>query len=85
MERRPDDKSLEFRQSIEDVFCKSGGGPELRRGLARLMKHPYFRDAHDTDEHCLSVFRSWALGEPEDWCTKAVLGAEVWELRTQCE
>ncbi|KAF3385081.1 Extradiol ring-cleavage dioxygenase [Penicillium rolfsii] len=86
MEAPPDDETLEFRQSIEDVFCKNPGGPELRRGLARLMKHPYFRDAHGTDEHYVSAcFVAGAVGELEDRGTKAVLGAEVWELRSQCE
>ncbi|KAL2783283.1 Extradiol ring-cleavage dioxygenase, class III enzyme, subunit B [Aspergillus keveii] len=86
MESPPDDETLEFRQSIEDVFCKNGAGPELRRGLARLMKHPYFRDAHGTDEHYVSAcFAAGAVGELEDRGTNAVLGAEVWELRSQCE
>jgi aromatic ring-opening dioxygenase catalytic subunit (LigB family) len=81
MESPPDKETLEFRQSIEDVFCKNNAGPELRRGLARLMKHPYFRDAHGTDEHYVSAcFAAGAVGDPEDRGTKAVLGAEVWEL-----
>jgi aromatic ring-opening dioxygenase catalytic subunit (LigB family) len=81
MESPPDDKTLEFRQSLEDVFCKNGAGPKLRRGLARLMKHPYFRDAHGTDEHYVSAcFAAGAVGELEDEGTKTVLGAEVWEL-----
>ncbi|KAJ0419696.1 Extradiol ring-cleavage dioxygenase, class III enzyme, subunit B [Aspergillus carlsbadensis] len=86
MESPPDDETLEFRQSIEDVFCKNDAGPELRRGLARLMKHPYFRDAHGTDEHYVSAcFVAGAVGDPEDRGTKGTLGAEVWELRSQCE
>lgn len=81
MESPPDNETLEFRQSIEDVFCKNGAGPKLRRGLARLMKHPYFRDAHGTDEHYVSAcFAAGAVGELEDEGTETVLGAEVWEL-----
>ncbi|KAJ4983413.1 aromatic ring-opening dioxygenase family protein [Stagonosporopsis vannaccii] len=86
MEYPPDEDSIEFRQSLEDVICKNGGGPELRRGLARLMKNPYFREAHGTDEHYVSAcFVAGAIGEPEDRDAKASLGAEAWELRTQCE
>lgn len=86
MEHPPDVDSIEFRQSLEDVICKNGGGPELRRGLARLMKNPYFREAHGSDEHYVSAnFIAGAIGEPEDRGSKGTLGAEAWELRTQCE
>ncbi|THW85479.1 LigB subunit of an aromatic-ring-opening dioxygenase LigAB [Aureobasidium pullulans] len=86
MESPPDPTNLEFRQALQDVICKTGGGPELKRGLCRLMKHPYFRDAHGTDEHYVSAcFVAGAIGEPEDRGAKGVLGAEVWELRSQCE
>ncbi|CAK7221484.1 hypothetical protein SBRCBS47491_004541 [Sporothrix bragantina] len=86
MEAPPDPETLEFRQALEDVMCRTGGGPELRRGMARLMMHPYFRDAHGTDEHYVSAcFIAGATGEPEDRKTPAVLGAECWELRSQCE
>lgn len=81
MENPPDPETLEFRQSLQDVICKNGGGPELRRGLSRLMKHPYFREAHGTDEHYVAAcFVAGAVGEIEDRGTKGVLGAEVWEL-----
>lgn len=81
MERPPDEDSIEFRQSLEDVICKTGGGPELRRGLARLMKNPYFREAHGTDEHYVSAcFIAGAIGDPEDRGAEASLGAEAWEL-----
>jgi aromatic ring-opening dioxygenase catalytic subunit (LigB family) len=81
MESPPDPTNLEFRQALQDVICKNGGGPELKRGLCRLMKHPYFRDAHGTDEHYVSAcFVAGAIGEPEDRGAKGVLGAEVWEL-----
>jgi aromatic ring-opening dioxygenase catalytic subunit (LigB family) len=80
MEKPPDPDSIEFRQSLEDVICK-GGGPELRRGLARLMKHPYFREAHGTDEHYIpACFIAGAIGDPEDCGSKGRLGAEAWEL-----
>lgn len=81
METPPDPDSIEFRQSLEDVICKNGGGPELRRGLARLMKNPYFREAHGTDEHYVSAcFVAGAIGEPEDRGSIGKLGAEAWEL-----
>jgi aromatic ring-opening dioxygenase catalytic subunit (LigB family) len=81
MESPPDPTNLEFRQALQDVICKTGGGPELKRGLCRLMKHPYFRDAHGTDEHYVSAcFEAGAIGEVEDRGAKGVLGAEVWEL-----
>ncbi|EOA89724.1 uncharacterized protein SETTUDRAFT_104655, partial [Exserohilum turcica Et28A] len=86
MEVPPDPDSMEFRQALEDVICKIGGGPELRRGLARLMKNPYYREAHGTDDHYVSAcFVAGAIGDAEDRGTKASLGAEAWELRTQCE
>lgn len=81
MEYPPDEETMEFRQALEDIICKNGGGPGLRRGLARLMKHPYFRNAHGTDEHYVSAcFVAGTIGEPEDRGSKGVLGAEVWEL-----
>lgn len=84
METPPDEDSIEFRQALEDVICKNGGGPELRRGIARLMKNPYFREAHGTDEHYISAcFVAGAVGESEDRGTSARLGAEAWELVRQ--
>lgn len=81
MEVPPDPDSMEFRQALEDVICKIGGGPELRRGLARLMKNPYYREAHGTDDHYVSAcFVAGAIGDAEDRGTKASLGAEAWEL-----
>ncbi|KAE8136112.1 Extradiol ring-cleavage dioxygenase, class III enzyme, subunit B [Aspergillus pseudotamarii] len=81
MEQPPEPKTIEFRQSLEDIICKNGGGPELQRGLTRLMKHPYFRDAHGTDEHYISAcFVAGAVSSVEDKGTKGCLGAEAWEL-----
>lgn len=48
-ETPPDEEMLEFRQAVQDVVEKSSG-PELRRGMTRLMKHPQYRDAHATDD-----------------------------------
>ena len=77
----PDATHLEFRQALEDVICKNGGGPELKRGAVRLMKHPNYRDAHGTDDHYMATcFVAGIVGEEEDRVDKAVLGAEVWEL-----
>jgi aromatic ring-opening dioxygenase catalytic subunit (LigB family) len=81
MERPPVWQTLEFRQSLEDVIVRNGGGPELRRGITRLMKHPYFRDAHGTDEHFVSAcFVAGAVSGIEDRELRGRLGAEVWEL-----
>ena len=77
----PDATHLEFRQALEDVICKNGGGPGLKRGVVRLMKHPNYRDAHGTDDHYMATcFVAGVVGEEEDRQDTAVLGAEVWEL-----
>lgn len=81
MEKPPDPENIEFRTALEDVIVKNGGGPKLKRGLARLMKHPYFRDAHGTDEHYIpALFVAGAIGEEQDEVAQGVLGAECWEL-----
>ncbi|EMC98759.1 hypothetical protein BAUCODRAFT_154495 [Baudoinia panamericana UAMH 10762] len=86
MEQPPRQGALEFRQALEDGFCKNKGGPPLRRAMSRLMKHPYFREAHGTDEHYVSAcFVAGACGEKEDEDEPCILGAEVWELRSQSE
>ncbi|KAJ5190118.1 uncharacterized protein N7498_009103 [Penicillium cinerascens] len=41
----PDTWALQFRQAVEDAILRNKG-PEVRRALSRLMKHPRFRDAH---------------------------------------
>jgi len=43
----PEAWALEFRQSVEDVITHNSG-PDLRRSMTRLMKHPQYRDAHGT-------------------------------------
>ncbi|KAL9114593.1 MAG: hypothetical protein Q9227_001271 [Pyrenula ochraceoflavens] len=81
----PGDWALEFRQSVEDVITKNGGGPGLRRGLTRLMKHPNFRDAHGTDDHYMAAcFVAGAAGDEEDMGSKGKLAAETWELTNMC-
>ncbi|OQV00735.1 hypothetical protein CLAIMM_06194 [Cladophialophora immunda] len=72
--------------NLEDVLCKNGGGPALKRGVVRLMKHPNYRDAHGTDDHYMATcFVAGVVGEEEDRDDQVVLGAEVWELRNQAE
>lgn len=45
------------------------------------MKHPYFREAHGTDEHYVEAcFLAGAIGDMEDSNSQGVLGAELWEL-----
>ncbi|KAL3437031.1 Extradiol ring-cleavage dioxygenase, class III enzyme, subunit B [Aspergillus tetrazonus] len=85
METPPEDWALEFRQAVEDVILKVGGGPGLRRAMTRLMKHPRYRDAHATDDHFMAaMFVAGLVGEWEDVGTKTVLGAESWELTNMC-
>ena len=75
---------LEFRQAVQDVM-ENNSGPELRRGLARLMKHPQFRDAHATDDHFMSaLFVAGAAGDEEDRGVGGRLMAETWELTNMC-
>ncbi|KAJ5819423.1 hypothetical protein N7474_005014 [Penicillium riverlandense] len=80
----PEPWALEFRQAVEDVITKSSG-PQLRRSMARLMKHPLFRDAHGTDEHFMpAMFVAGAAGDVEDTGSKGALAAEDWELTNMC-
>ncbi|KAH8794332.1 Extradiol ring-cleavage dioxygenase, class III enzyme, subunit B [Hyaloscypha sp. PMI_1271] len=83
-EQPPDREMLEFRQAVQDVM-ENNSGPELRRGLARLMKHPQFRDAHATDDHFMSaLFVAGAAGDEEDRGVGGRLMAETWELTNMC-
>jgi hypothetical protein len=53
----------------------------MKQGVIRLMKHPYYRDAHGTDDHYMpTCFIAGVVGEEEDREDKGVLGAELWEL-----
>ncbi|KAL2203517.1 aromatic ring-opening dioxygenase family protein [Sarocladium strictum] len=80
----PEPWALEFRQSVEDAFCR-GAGPRLRRAIARLMKHPLYRDAHATDDHFMPLcFAAGAAGAIEDEDSKVEFGAEDWELTNMC-
>jgi hypothetical protein len=82
----PDAPMLEFRQSVEDVFVRNGGGKGLKRAVCRLMKHPRFREAHGTDDHFMAA--CWVAGicggSEEGEGEEAVLGAEDWELVNMC-
>ncbi|KAF2684650.1 hypothetical protein K458DRAFT_389114 [Lentithecium fluviatile CBS 122367] len=82
----PDAAMLEFRQAAEDVLvrnCRKGRKKgALVNAVIRLMKHPYYWDAHGTDDHFMAAcFVSGVVdgsdgGEDEE----CVLGAEDWEL-----
>ena len=83
----PDYAMLEFRQSVEDVFVRNAGkgGGKLTSAVARLMKHPLYRDAHGTDDHFMAAcfvagIADAEVGEGDD----CVLGAEDWELVNMC-
>ncbi|KGO71717.1 Extradiol ring-cleavage dioxygenase, class III enzyme, subunit B [Penicillium italicum] len=83
-ESAPEHWALEFRQSVEDVMTTTSG-PQLRRAMTRLMKHPEYRDAHATDDHFMAaMFVAGAAGEFEDEGSPAFLGAETWELTNMC-
>ncbi|KAB2573876.1 4,5-DOPA dioxygenase extradiol [Lasiodiplodia theobromae] len=76
----PEAWALDFRQSVEDVF-RNNSGPDLRRALTRLMKHPQYRDAQGTDDHFMALmFVAGAAGDEEDRGQYGRLMAETWEL-----
>ncbi|KAF4548393.1 Catalytic LigB subunit of aromatic ring-opening dioxygenase-like protein [Elsinoe fawcettii] len=75
--------ALSFRQSVEDVIT-GNTGPDLRRAITRLMKHPRYREAHGTDDHWMaSLFACGAAGSIEDRGPNVMLG-ECWELVNMC-
>lgn len=83
-ETPPEPWALEFRQAVEDVITNNSG-PQLRRAMSRLMKHPLYRDAHATDDHFMSaMFVAGAVGDEEDEGVYGVLEAETWELTNMC-
>jgi Uncharacterized conserved protein len=83
-ERPPQRWALKFRQAVEDVI-KNNSGPQLRRAMTRLMKHPLYRDAHATDDHFMAaMFVSGAIGDEEDENIRGELVAETWELTNMC-
>lgn len=76
----PGDWALDFRQAFEDAMTKHSG-PDLRKAVTRLMKHPKFRDAHGTDEHFIpATFVAGAAGDIDDSGIPGRLIAEDWEL-----
>ncbi|KAK0247006.1 hypothetical protein LTS09_017852 [Friedmanniomyces endolithicus] len=76
--------ALDFRQAVEDVITQTSG-PRLRAGVARLMKHPLYREAHASDDHFIpTLFAAGAAGDWEDIGTTNILGAETWELTHMC-
>ncbi|KAK5059697.1 hypothetical protein LTR84_009580 [Exophiala bonariae] len=79
----PEPWGLEFRQAVEDVITQNTG-PELRRAMTRLMKHPRYKMAHGTDDHWMaSLFAAGAAGGEDD-VGPNVLMAECWELVNMC-
>ncbi|KAI5460925.1 Extradiol ring-cleavage dioxygenase, class III enzyme, subunit B [Mariannaea sp. PMI_226] len=83
-EQPPEYWALEFRQSVEDVI-RQNSGPQLRRAMTRLMKHPLYREAHATDDHFMAaMFVAGAVGDEEDERTYGELKAETWELTNMC-
>ncbi|KAK7534743.1 Extradiol ring-cleavage dioxygenase, class III enzyme, subunit B [Phyllosticta citribraziliensis] len=80
----PEPASLDFRQAVEDVF-RNNSGPELRRAVTRLMKHPQYREAQGTDDHFMAImFVAGAAGDEEDRGDFGRLEAETWELTNMC-
>lgn len=79
-ERPPEQWAIDFGEAFKDVVTQNSG-PALRRGMARLMQHPQYRDAQGTDDHFMSaLFAVGAAGAPEDAGKKNYAGAETWEL-----
>ncbi|KAF2798431.1 aromatic ring-opening dioxygenase family protein [Melanomma pulvis-pyrius CBS 109.77] len=83
-ESPPGDWAMEFRQAVDDAIS-GNSGPELRRAVTRLMKHPRYRDAHATDDHFMAAaFIAGAAGSEDDNGKYGNLGAETWELTNMC-
>ncbi|KAH8083132.1 Extradiol ring-cleavage dioxygenase, class III enzyme, subunit B [Filobasidium floriforme] len=79
-ERPPEQWAIDFGEAFSDVVTNNTG-PALRRGLARLMQHPQYRDAQGTDDHFMAaLFAAGAAGDVEDEGHKNYAGAECWEL-----
>ncbi|KAL4735877.1 Extradiol ring-cleavage dioxygenase, class III enzyme, subunit B [Aspergillus similis] len=69
----------------ENYLLIGTGGPNLRRAMTKLMKHPMYREAHATDDHFMAaLFVAGAAGDWEDADLQAELGAESWELTNMC-
>jgi hypothetical protein len=56
-ERPPEQWAIDFGEAFSDVVTNNTG-PALRRGLARLMQHPQYRDAVSTGERTNINYRS---------------------------
>lgn len=83
-ETPPQPWALDFRQAMEDAITKNSG-PNLRAAMARLMRHPQYRDAHATDDHFMpALFCAGAAGGWHDVGQSNVLAAETWELTNMC-
>jgi aromatic ring-opening dioxygenase catalytic subunit (LigB family) len=83
-ETPPEPWAMEFRQAFEDAV-KGNSGPQLRRAMTRLMKHPRYRDAHATDDHFMSaMFVAGAVGDEGDRGVYGRMEAETWELTNMC-
>ncbi|GHJ83651.1 hypothetical protein NliqN6_0053 [Naganishia liquefaciens] len=79
-ERPPEQWAVDFGEAFKDVVTQNTG-PALRRGMARLMQHPQYRDAQGTDDHFMSaLFAVGAAGSVEDTGKPNYAGAETWEL-----
>ncbi|KAG7530444.1 hypothetical protein FFLO_05043 [Filobasidium floriforme] len=79
-ERPPEPWAIDFGNAFSDVVTKNSGHA-LRRGMARLMTHPLYRDAQGTDDHFMSaLFIAGAAGDEADAGIRNYAGAECWEL-----
>lgn len=76
----PEQWAIDFGEAFSNVVTQNSG-PALRRGMARLMSHPQYRDAQGTDDHFMSaLFIAGAAGDLKDKGTRNYAGAECWEL-----
>jgi hypothetical protein len=55
-ERPPEQWAIDFGEAFKDVVTQNSG-PALRRGMARLMQHPQYRDAV-SDYTCRSLVQT---------------------------
>lgn len=78
----PEQWAIDFGEAFSNVVTQNSG-PALRRGIARLMAHPQFRDAQGTDDHYMAaLFVAGAAGALEDEGHANYAGAENYELQS---
>ena len=84
-ENPPSQGMVEFRSALYDVMTKrrngDDDGEDLRLGVTRLMHHPFFRNAHGTDDHFMAACFVAGAARKGDAGMKT---SEVWEMQNMC-